>query len=143
MTYKVCEPAIYELIKALVTSEKVYWLAAPPNTAGPYLIFQQIDSSQFGKPVLNREAGQAGTVQASIQIDAYGTTAAEAAALGKSVEYTLDGYSGTVYHGNNSPQDSVVIGGITKQPGAFYLVDRTDEPLLYRNSAVYLVTYNQ
>lgn len=142
MTFKICEPAIFELIKTLVASEKAYWLAAPPNTPGPFLIFQEIDSNQFGKPVLNRTPGQPGTVQAFMQIDAYAATPAESKALGKSVEFTLDGYSGTVYHGSNSPQDSVVIGAITKQ-NDIDLEDRTDEPLLFRNSAVYLVTYNQ
>jgi len=142
MTYKICEPAIHELIKTLVAGEKAYWLAAPPNTPGPFLIFQEIDSDQFGKPVLNRTPGTPGTVQAFIQIDAYADAPAEAKALGKSVEYTLDGYSGTVYHGPNSPQESVVIGAITKQ-NDIDLVDRTDEPLLFRNSAVYLVTFNQ
>lgn len=143
MTFKYPEPAIFELLKTLVANEAVFWEAAKPNQPGPFIVYQQVDSDQFGKRVLNRSAGQAGTVQSYIQIDCYGTTPAEKKALGKLVEYTLDGYEGTVYHGSNSPQDSVVIGGISKQDGETDFVDRTDEPLLFRNSAVYLVTYNQ
>lgn len=143
MTFKFVEPAIFELLKALVADENVFWLAAQPNQNAPFIVYQEVDTDQFGKPVLNRAAGQPGTVQSYIQVDCYAAAPDIAKALGKSVEYTLDGYSGTVYHGTDSPQESVVIGAITKQPGALDLVDRTDEPLLFRNSAVYLVTYNQ
>lgn len=143
MTFKFPEPAIYELLKSLVSGNKVYWEAAPPNEAAPFIVFQEVDSSLLGKRVLNRSAGQAGLVQSYIQVDCYGVSPGTKKALGKLVEYTLDGYSGTVYHGNDSPQESVIIGGISKQDGEFDVVDRTDEPLLFRNSAVYLVTYNQ
>lgn len=143
MTFKYPEPAIFELLKNIVADESVYWEAAPPNKQGDFIVYQQIDSDQFGKRVLNRTTGQAGIVQSYIQIDCYGTTPAAKKVLGKLVEYTLDGYQGTVYYGDNSPQDSVVIGAISKQDGETDFVDRTDEPLLFRNSAVYLVTYNQ
>lgn len=141
MTFKYVEPAIFELVESLA-SGNAFWLAAPPNQAAPFIIYQGVDGDTFGKNVLNRSAGQAGTVQAYIQVDCYGLTPTVAKELAKAVESTLDGYSGTVYHGTDSPQDSVVIGGISLQNDVD-IVDRTDEPLLFRNSAVYLVTYNQ
>lgn len=142
MTYKICEPALFSLLKGLVAGEKVYSLRAPQSEKGPFIIYQRIDRDQMGKNHLHRSAGQPGTVQAFMQVDAYAQDLGAAQALGALIEYTLDGYSGTVYHGNNSPQDFVVIGGITLQNDTD-LLDETDEPLLFRHSSVYLVTYNQ
>lgn len=142
MTYKYVEPAIFELVKNLVDDDKAFWMRAPQNVTGDFIVYQRVDRQDFGKNILNRTAGTPGKAQAYIQIDAYATDPDTAKALGASIEYTLDGYNGTVYHGTDSPQASVVIGGITLQNDVD-LVDQTDEPLLFRNSAVYLVTYNQ
>ncbi len=142
MTFKFVEPALFELVKDLVADEKAFWMRAPDNETGPFIIYQHVDRDQFGKNVLNRTPGQPGKVQAYIQIDCYAQVIDVTKALGASVEYALDGYSGTVYHGTDSPQDSVVIDAIALQNDVD-LVDQTDEPLLFRNSAVYLVTYNQ
>lgn len=142
MTYKIVEPAIYELLKGLVTGQKVYRLVAPQGENGPFIVYQRIDRDMFGKNHLNRQAGQPGTVQAFVQVDSYAKETDVAAALGAQVEFTLDGYSGTVEYGNDSPKDSIVIGGITLQ-NEVDLLDETDEPFLFRHSAVYLITYNQ
>lgn len=139
--FKYPEPAIYELVKGLV-SNNAFWMAATPGQAAPFIVYQQVDGNTLGKAVLNRSAGVAGKAQSYIQVDCYATDPQSAKTLGKSVESTLDGYAGTVYYGDDSPQNSLVINGITYQ-NDIDLVDRTDEPLLFRNSAVYLVTYNQ
>lgn len=143
MTFKFSEPAIFELLKTLVADESVFWGAAPPNQKADFIVYQEVDTDKMGKFILNPSPGQAATVQSYIQVDCYSETALGAKTLGKLVEFTLDGYENTVYYGGNSPQDFVVIGSISKQDGDAMLVDRTDEPLLFRNSAVYLVTYNQ
>lgn len=147
MTFKSVAPAIIELMQPLVDADlsgkkKAYVQKAPQNETGPFIIVQKVDSNIFGKNVLDRAAGVAGTVQAYIQIDAYSLSYYDTDALAKMIESTLDGYGGTVYYGGNSPQDFVVIGGITLQNDVDIL-DETEEPTLHRNSAVYLVTYNQ
>jgi len=141
MTYKTCEKGIYELIKTLA-STNVFAMRAPDNQAGPFIIFQRVDRDNLTKNTLNRTAGVAGVVQAVIQIDAYAAGYYDAKELGASIEFLLDGYSGTVYHGEDSPQDFVEIGGITLQNDGD-IIDQTDQPLLFRNSATYLVTYKQ
>ena len=138
---KYCERAIYELLKALAGG-KVYAMQAPHNAPGPFVIFQRIDSERPGKATLNRTAGQGGLAQATIQIDAYAASYFAAKDLGVQIETILDGYRGTVYYGTNSPQESVRIAGVTLQNDSD-LFDQTDQPNLFRNSATYLVTYQQ
>lgn len=141
MTYKTCEKAIFEKLKNLANGD-VFALRAPDNHAGPFIIFQRIDRDNSMKQHVNQTAGVAGTVQALIQIDAYDPEYYAAKDLGASIESILDGFSGTVYHGSESPQDFVEISGIALQNDVDIL-DQTDEPLLFRSSATYLVTYKQ
>lgn len=141
MTFKFPEPAMYELLKPLVTGGDVFRKKAPKNQRGLFIVYQRIDRADFGKQVLNRSAGTPGTAQAFIQVDTYGEDAGAVDDLSTSVEYTLDGYSGIVYHGGNSPQDSVTMD--VSLQNETDTVDQTDEPSLFRNSAVYLVTYKQ
>lgn len=133
---KVCEPAIQELLNALAP-DKVFALRAPDNQKGTFVIFQRVDSQRWRS--INNPSGIA---QADMQIDVYSEGYYDAKTLAGSIENALDGFSGTVYHGNNSPQDFVVIGGITLQNDVDIL-DQEDDPVLYRNSARYTVTYNQ
>lgn len=133
---KLCEPAIYELLNGLA-SGNVYFMRAPQNSTGPFIIIQRTDSERWR--AIN---GPSGVAQAFIQIDAYASEYIAAKELGAQIESILDGYAGTVYHGNNSPQDFVEIGGITLQNDTD-IFDQTDEPFLFRSSADYLVTFNQ
>ena len=133
---KSCERAIYELLKGFAES-RVYALQAKQNTAVPFIVFQRTDSQRWRS--MNNPSGMA---QAYIQIDCYGKDYYEAKELAAAVETALDGYRGTVYHGNASPQDFTRIGGISLQSD-LDLLDQTDEPLLFRNTATYLVTYEQ
>lgn len=142
MSVKYVEPALFELLKTLVGNDddgdpKCYVMKAPQNETGPFIIIQRVDSDRF-----RHINGPSGIAQAFMQVDAYGESYYAVKDLAASIESALDGYSGTVYYGSNSPQDSVSIGGITLQNDVD-LLDQTEEPTLHRNSAVYLVTYNQ
>ena len=133
---KICEPAIYELLNGLAGGN-VFSMRAPDNSAGPFIVYQRSAAIRW-----RHINGPSGITQAFIQIDAYAATYLEAKALGAEIEDILDGYIGNVSHGSNSPQDFVAIGGISLQNDNDF-IDETDEPLLYRNSASYLVTYEQ
>lgn len=133
---KLVEPAIYHLIKNTAPN-KVYAHAAPNGETGPFVTFQRVDSVRWRS--IN---GPSGTAQAYMQIDCYAQGYYDAKELGAAIETILDGYRGRVYYGTDSPQESVFIAGITLQNDVD-VTDETDEPLLFRNSATYLVTYHQ
>jgi hypothetical protein len=142
MPLKYVEPAIFELIKSLVGVDsdslpKAYMQKAPQNETGPFIIMQRVDSDRY-----RHINGPSGIAEVSMQIDVYGQSYYEVKDIAANIESTLDGYRGTVYYGDNSPQDSVVIGGISLQ-NDFDILDETDEPILHRVSAVYLVTHEQ
>lgn len=137
---KTCEPGIDQLLKdvaAASENEPIYALRAPDNAKGTFIIFQRVDSQRWRS--INNPSGIA---QAQLLIDVYAEDYYIAKTLAGKIENALDGYSGTVYHGENSPQDFVEIGGITLQ-NDIDILDQEDEPVLYRNSARYNVTYNQ
>lgn len=142
MTFKYVEPAIYELLKNVIDVNSVCWMKAPDNKTPPFIIYQQVDSNEFAKNTLNRAAGETGKVQAFIQVDSYDTSPSTAKENAKAIEEILAGYSGTVYYGTDSPQNSVEISAISMQNDVD-TIDETDEPSLHRNSAVYLITYQQ
>lgn len=133
---KTVEPAIYELLKTLASGH-VYVMRAPDNAAAPFIIFQRIDSERWRD--INAPSGMA---KASIQIDCYHSSYYASKSLAGMVEEILDGYKGTVLHGSGSPQQSVIIAGVVLENDVDIL-DQEDEPALFRNSAVYSVTYNQ
>lgn len=134
---KICEPALFELIKDVLTGAPVYALRAPDGAQGPFIIYQRTDSERWRS--IN---GPSGIAQAWIMIDCYAEKYFTAKQMGTDIEAILDGYRGTVLYGDNSPQDSVVICGISLQNDED-LLDQTDEPVLFRHSASYLVTYKQ
>lgn len=133
---KYVEKAIFETIKTLA-SGRVYGLRAPQNVTAPFIVFQRIDSERW-----RHVNGPTGMAQATIQIDAYAETLFAAKDLGLEIEDLLDGFRDTVYYGSDSPQEYVRIAGVSLQSDDD-LIDQTDEPFLYRNSATYLVTYEQ
>ena len=136
MTVKIVEPAIQALIASLCPGN-VFFLEAPQGATGPFIIVQRTDSLRW-----RHINGPSGIAQAYIQIDCYYGGYLAAKALAASVESALDGYQGKVYYGNQSPQDYVLIGGISLQNDLDNL-DQTDAPKLYRNISSFLVTYNQ
>ncbi len=133
---KIVEPAIYELLKTLA-SGNVFFLRAPQNSTGPFIIIQRTDSDRW-----RHINGPSGTAQAHIQIDCYDGLYISAKTLAAAVESILDGYTGLVYYGTNSPQQVVEIRGVSLISDHDNL-DQTDEPVLYRNISTFLVTYKQ
>lgn len=127
---------LYQLLKNLAGG-RVYAMRAPQNTPAPFIVFQEVDSSRWRS--IN---GPTGFAQASFQVDSYATTLYAAKELALSVESIIDGYSGSVAINTDSPTVFVKIGGISYQNG-IDLLDQTEEPLLYRRSDNYLVTYEQ
>lgn len=138
MTLQIVDPAIFELLKGLTTGDKVFPLEAPQGEVGPFIIFTCVTNNDRWRS----GNGPSGVAQDSFRIDCYAVDYYAARALAAQVEETLDGYTGTVYYGTNSPRDSVRITGVSLQVG-FDLKDKTDEPALYRSSKTYLVTYHQ
>ena len=136
MALKIVERGFYTLIAALA-SGKVYAMKAPQNVQGDFIIYQTIDSDRFRS--INNPSGIA---QAIIQVDCYSNDYLSAKELRAELEETLDGYSGRVSYGSDSPQDFVDIEGISLQNESD-VFDQTDEPFLYRNFATFLVTYKQ
>lgn len=133
---KTVEPAIFELLKSL-NSNRVYPLNAPQNATAPFIVYNRVDSERW-----RAVNGPSGIAQATIQVDVYAATYQAAKELALSVENTLDGHRGLVYYGTDSPQEFVRIAGISLQNDVD-LLDQTEKPLLFRNSANYLVTYEQ
>lgn len=127
---KLIEKAIYELIKGLADG-KVYALRAPDKDPGPFIIFQRIDSTRWDS--IN---GTGGMIQAQIQIDAYANSYYDAKAISGQIEGILNKYRGNVTH------DSVIykIAGVRVQNDVD-IFDDTEQPYLFRNSAVYSVTF--
>lgn len=134
---KLVERGIYELLKTKA-SGRVYFLRAPQNSTAPFIILQRASGNRDFRSINNPP----GIAQVVIQIDVYAEEYYEAKTLGAEIETLLDGYRDTVYYGDDSPQDSVRIAGISFQ-GEGDLLDQTDQPFLYRHTADYLVTYEQ
>jgi hypothetical protein len=130
----VLEKAIYEILKNKAGG-RVYALRAPQNATTPFIVYQRVSSERWRS--INNPSGIG---QATIQIDCYGSTIYSAKELAVDIENLLDGYSGNVTITGSSPQDVVVVGGVTLQNDVD-IIDDTDEPMLYRNIARYLFTY--
>lgn len=126
------ERALFELLKTLA-SGRVYALRAPQSSKTPFVIFQRVESERWRS--IN---GPSGIVQARVQIDVYADAPYDARDLAAQIEGILDGYRGTV----NYDGGSVRIGGVSLEDESD-LIDQTEEPLLFRNTARYLVTFAQ
>jgi len=126
------ERALHELLKNLCGG-RVYALRAPQNSPSPFLIFQRIESERW-----RSIDSPSGIAQATVQVDAYGEKYYDAKDLAAQAETILDGYRGTVAYTGGSTR----IAGISLQSDSD-LIDQTDEPLLFRNTALYLVTFQQ
>lgn len=135
------EKALYTLLKNLVPQvsgeDQVFFLRAPDKSKGPFIILQRLDGDRWRS--IN---GPSGMAQATFRIDSYSPGFYSLKAISDAVEETLDGYKGIVYHGDDSPQEFSRIAGISLVTET-ELIDETDDPLLYRHSATYLVTYEQ
>ena len=133
---KTVERAIYEKLKTFA-SGRVYAMRAVQNATAPFVVFQRTSSDRWRS--VNAPSGIA---QARIQVDVYAETYYEAKDMAASIEAVLDGLRDQVNYGDNSPQDFLKIAGISLETDVD-LFDQTEEPFLYRNSATYLLKYEQ
>lgn len=136
MSKKVVRRAIDKLLEDIADG-KVYASRAPDNAVAPYVILQRPSSERWRS--IN---GPSGMAQATIQIDVYHSTSYAAEELAGDIETILDGYRGVVYYGDDSPQASVRIAGVSLQSDADFF-DQTEKPFLHRVTGFYLVTYEQ
>lgn len=128
--------AVFELIKNVIPN-KCFVIKAPDNEQGNFIVFQKIDSTRWRS--INAPSGIA---QDFMQVDIYSQdiyTAKDNAAI---IEGILDGFRGIVSYGDNSPQETIKIGGISLQ-NELDLIEQEEELSLFRVSQTYLITYDQ
>ena len=126
------ERALFELLSDFAGG-RIYALRAPQNVVTPFVVFQRVESDRWRS--IN---GPSGMAQATMQIDVYDDDYYGAKDLAAQIEDTLDGYRGTVSYTGGSTR----IGGISLESDSD-LLDQSEEPALFRNSARYLVTFEQ
>jgi hypothetical protein len=131
------EKAIYQLLQDNIPAleNRIYAMIASQDQDPPFCVFQRTDSSRWRS--INNPSGIA---QAFIQIDVYARDYYQAKTIAADVEQLLDGYRGTVDFTGDSPADAIKIAGISLQ-NDIDILEQSDEPILHRNSAAYLVTY--
>ena len=83
-------------VTALIGSA-MYWLAADQDATAPMLVYQRITSSREGN-----QTGADGLVNATFQIDCYGTSQQTAMELADAVRTAIDGRTGTFGSGGNT-----------------------------------------
>jgi len=130
--------ALYQLLKTTpVPGNRIYALRAPQNVTAPFVVYQRIAGERD-----HHLKGASGIVQARFLIDVYDREYHASRLLAADIEDVLDGYSGIVAFGNDSPQETIKVAAITCQSDVD-LMDESDEPFLYRVSTDYLITYHQ
>jgi len=139
---KIIERSFYELLKGLAGGA-VYMMRAPDKAAGPFLIVQRVDSDRSYDSI--NTAG--GIAKAYIQVDAYHPKYYGAKTLSGQVEAILNKFRGVVNVTYLADDGSTVneaqnIAGISLQNDVD-IFDDTDQPYLFRNSNVFIVTYYQ
>jgi hypothetical protein len=133
MTIRTCEEAINKLVQTALGHSRVYPLRAPQNATTPFVVYQRINSDRWRS--VNAPSGVA---QVTMQIDVYANTFTDCKNESAKIEDALDGFRGNVTYG--SPTKEIYLKGVSFQNDTD-LMDKTDEPFLYRNSSTYLVTH--
>lgn len=117
---------------AAQVATRVYPLVMAQGERGDSLVYQRI--SGFGEPTLS---GPNGLVETRFQIDAYAVDIDRAAALADLVKARLDGYSGIVPYGEDSPAATVNVRGIFFDAGPRDSFE--SDQLLYRVGQDFMV----
>ena len=123
------------VVFSLVDGERVYPVILQQGVKEPSVVINRVSS--FDETTLE---GQRNLPQLRIQVDSWAKTLDAANALSKAVRSVLAGFSGEVFYGADSPQQSVAIHGI------FFVTeaDGWDEPSrLYRHRVDYTVWYRE
>lgn len=140
---KQVEPALQELLKDVLPNFKgkppIFFLRAPNNIKeAPFIVLSRSDGGERFRSI----NGPSGLAQVVFRIDVYDVGYYSCRANADKVETALDGFRGIVYHGDDSPRDFTRIAGISLETET-ELVDETDDPVLYRQSVTYRVTFEQ
>jgi len=107
----------------------------PQGTVRPSVVYNRVSGQGD-----HHMEGPSGLTSTRFQVDSWAQTLDAAASLANLVKAVLDGFSGTVAYGSNSPQDSIYIGGV------FYDTEREDYddvPKLNRMSRDYVIWFNE
>lgn len=116
--------------------QDIFAMRAPDGQLPPFVIYQRTNNDKW-----RSFNGPAGITQALYQVDSYAATANDANDLAKKIDDYIDGFRGTVvYDDTTSPVGQIKFASITQQ-NDLETIDETDEPLLYRVAASYLVTF--
>lgn len=115
-----------------------YGARAPQSATAPFWIYQQIFRSGFADSL----DGPSPLVQAEIQIDSYAPSFAQAHSQADLIRRTINGYSGTVSFGTDSPPQTMRIGAI-RLTNQFDLPDDGPDPKLFRVLQEYLITFDE
>lgn len=139
------EQALFQIISSISgittllpgTPIPIFASVAPPNTTKNFVTFQRIEGQRWRS--IN---GPSGVVQAKMQIDSYAEKYSDTKSIAALIEAALDGFTGVVGYGTDSPQAKIKFLGISCQNDVD-IFDQTDQPFMHRVSADYLVTFEQ
>ena len=112
----------------------VYDTLAGQSARAPYITYTFIVGTTWR--YIN---GPSGIRQVTVQVDAYSQTVSGRAQMARDIRLILDGYRGIVSAGNDSPQATLRIAGVSYQNERTFIEDGVD-PKLYRSSVDYLFT---
>jgi hypothetical protein len=122
-------------ISQAVGGTRIYPTVLPQGVKHSSLVYNVISE------VTNHHMqGASGLVMVRMQLDSYAPNPDDADALARAVKLRIDGFSGPMTYGSNSPPDAVVVQGIFSETA------RTDfqaEAELHRVSRDYLIHYSE
>jgi len=120
---------------AAIVGSRVHPLVLPQGDTGPSIVYSRI--SAVGD---HHMSAASGLVQTRLQLDCWAASLDNAAALADLVKQRLDGFSGTMLWGEDSPAEAIVVQGI------FFDGEREDfdnAAKLHRVSRDYLIWYEE
>ena len=120
-----------------VTGENIFALHAPKNHPAPYIIFQRVDTD-----IDMHLKGASGIKQALVQVDVYTDEYWKTRAVAGSIQDILNGFRGQVQYTEDEQEETIDVRGITCQSDVDIL-DGTDDPILCRSTARYLITIKE
>jgi hypothetical protein len=120
-------------ISQAVGGVRIYPTVLPQGIKAPSIVYNVI--SEITDHVTT---GASGLVMVRMQLDAYATTPDAADELARAVKLRIDGFSGPMPYGSNSPPDAVEVQGIFAETARS---GYQPEPELYRSSRDFLIWF--
>ena len=119
------------------TGTNIFALYAPKNHPAPYIIYQRVDTD-----IDIHLKGASGIKQALIQVDVYSEKYWTTRNVAGTIQDILNGFRGLVDYVEDGQQETIDVRGITCQSDVDIL-DGTDDPILCRSTARYLITIKE